>query len=172
MRDRGEVKGHRKADHDHDHDHDHDGKAMRWEGEEDEAMVDGARTGFSHEKLDVYRLAIEYCKWAFLIAERLVGKHRHARDQLLRAAQSIPLNIAEGNGRATDADRHHFFSIARGSALECAALQDVLDACRAIQPKENQAGKDHLFRIVAMLTKMGGRGYSVSEEPMLFGQAD
>jgi four helix bundle protein len=135
-------------------------------------VADVGRTGFSHEKLDVYRLAIEYCKRVFLIVEQLAGKHRHARDQLLRAAQSIPLNIAEGNGRATDADRHHFFSIARGSAFECAALQDVLDACQAIQPEENQAGKNHLLRIVAMLTKMGGRGYSVNEEPMLLDQVD
>jgi four helix bundle protein len=27
---------------------------------------------------------------------------RHARDQLLRASQSIPLNIAEGNGNDND----------------------------------------------------------------------
>ncbi len=127
-------------------------------------MEDTSRLGFSHEKLDVYRLAIEYCMWAFLTGARLAGKHRFARDQLLRAAQSIPLNIAEGNGRATDADRHHFFAIARGSAFECATLQDVLNASQGIQPEDHQEGKRLLLRIVAMLTKMGGRGFSVSEE--------
>jgi four helix bundle protein len=127
---------------------------------------------FSHEKLDVYRLAIEYSKWAFLICKRLSGNHRHAREQLLRAAQSIPLNIAEGNGRTTDADRHRFLAIARGSALECAAIQDVLEVCGAIQPDENQSGKDLLIRIVAMLTKMGGRGDLAKEESMAYSQIE
>jgi four helix bundle protein len=124
---------------------------------------------FGHEKLDVYRVAIEYVHWAYLLAERLSGAHRHARDQLLRASQSIPLNIAEGNGKASDGDRRRFFEIARGSALECAATQDVLEVCQAISPEENGEGKNLLDRIVAMLTKMGGRGYSVQEAPEVYG---
>lgn len=90
--------------------------------------------------------------------------HRHARDQLLRASQSIPLNIAEGNGKATEKDRRHFFEIERGSALECAAIQDVLEVTGAMGSSENFKGKDLLDRIVAMLTKMGGRGYNVKED--------
>ena len=127
---------------------------------------------FGHEKLDVYRLAIEYSKWAFFACEDLGGKHRHARDQLLRAAPSIALNIAEGNGKATDGDRRRYFEIARGSALECAATQDVLEACQAITPEENRKGKDLLDRIVAMLTKMGGRGYSAREVSASYGTMD
>jgi four helix bundle protein len=56
---------------------------------------------FGHEKLDVYRAAIEYVGWAYRLCERLKG-HRNAKDQLLRASQAIPLNIAEGNGKATE----------------------------------------------------------------------
>jgi four helix bundle protein len=108
---------------------------------------------FSHEKLDVYRVAIEYTQWAFSIGKKMAGMHRHARDQLIRASQSIPLNIAEGNGKATENDRRHFFEIARGSALECAAIQDVLEVCGAIEAEENRKGKDLLDRIAAMLTQ-------------------
>jgi four helix bundle protein len=43
----------------------------------------------------------------------------------LRAAQSISLNIAEGNGKRSLKDRSRFFDISRGSALECSAIQDV-----------------------------------------------
>jgi four helix bundle protein len=125
---------------------------------------------FSHEKLDVYRAAIQYTSWSFLIGKRLSGLHRHARDQLLRASQSMPLNIAEGNGKATEADRRHFFEIARGSALECAAIQDVLAACGAIGMEENCRAKELLDRIVAMLTKIGGRGYAVKEEAEHYGR--
>ncbi|MDD4018141.1 MAG: four helix bundle protein [Kiritimatiellae bacterium] len=52
-----------------------------------------------HEKLDVYRLAISYVAWVYEKAARLEGVHHAARDQWLRASQSIPLNIAEGNGK-------------------------------------------------------------------------
>jgi len=116
-----------------------------------------------HERLDVYRAAIEYVRWAFRISERLKG-HRTAKDQLLRASQSVPLNIAEGNGKSTEGERRRFFEIARGSALECAAIQDVLEVCGALSPAENSDAKRLLDRIVAMLTKLGQRGYTVKEE--------
>ena len=60
---------------------------------------------FDHDRLDVYRLAIQYSADSFGIAKALSGLHRHARDQWLRAAQSIPLNVAEGNGKRSPEDR-------------------------------------------------------------------
>jgi len=122
---------------------------------------------FGHEKLDVYRAAIEYVGWAYGFCESLKG-HRNARDQLLRASQAIPLNIAEGNGKATDGDRRRYFEIARGSALECAAIQDVLHICGALSQEDNTSRKALLDRIVAMLTKLGQRGYVVREDQSLY----
>ncbi len=124
---------------------------------------------FGHERLDVYRVSMEYVRWAFDICERLKGQHWHARDQLLRASQAIPLNIAEGNGKATSGDRRRYFEIARGSALECAAIQGVLEVSRAISAEENVKGKNMLDRVVAMLTKLGRRGYRVQEAPASYG---
>jgi four helix bundle protein len=123
--------------------------------------------GFGHEKLDVYRAAIEYVGWAYRYCESLKG-HRNAKDQLLRASQAIPLNIAEGNGKATDGDRRRYFEIARGSALECGAVQDVLQVCGALSTEDNMRRKELLDRIVAMLTKLGQRGYAVGEDPALY----
>jgi len=118
---------------------------------------------FGHEQLDVYQLSLEYIVLVFQVVERLEGKSRHARDQLLRASQSIPLNIAEGNGKATEADRRRFFEIARGSTLECAAIEDVLLVAGATTKDENFRAKEMLNRIAAMLTGLGGRGYSVKD---------
>jgi len=112
---------------------------------------------FGHEQLDVYRLSLDYVVRSRRIAERLSGSDRHLRDQLLRAAQSVPLNIAEGNGRGTDPDRRRHFEIARGSALECAAIQDILEVLGTIEPAQNREDKATLVRIVAMLTKLGKR---------------
>ncbi|MFO7889753.1 MAG: hypothetical protein R6V04_05365, partial [bacterium] len=62
-----------------------------------------------------------------------------------------------------EGETSRYFEIARGSALECAAVQDVLDVNEVISNEQNNQGKVLLDRIVAMLTKMGGRGYSVKE---------
>jgi four helix bundle protein len=109
---------------------------------------------FGHERLDVYQAALRYMAEVFARSGQLKGQFRHARDQWLRAAQSIPLNIAEGNGKSGVADRRHYFEIARGSALECAAIQDVLQVGRALPPEDNVRLKELLNRIVAMLTRM------------------
>jgi four helix bundle protein len=127
---------------------------------------------FGHEQLDVYRLSIDYVAWAYSLARSLNGADRHARDQLLRASQSIPLNIAEGNGKGTNADRRRFFEIARGSALECAAVQDCLAACQVIGVDQNSHGKAMLVRIVSMLTKLGQRNHELREEIAPYGDYD
>ena len=72
-------------------------------------------------------------------------------DQLDRAATSVPLNIAEGNGKYSPKDRCRFFDIAYGSALECAAGLDVLVAKMKLTSEQIQPGKERLQRIVRML---------------------
>ena len=118
---------------------------------------------FDHERLDVYRLAIEYVSSTYRIAKSLNGPERHARDQWLRAAQSIPLNIAEGNGKQSLKDKNRFFEIARGSALECAAIHDILLSFEAIDSELNRIGKTNLKRIVSMLIRLIQRTETVSE---------
>ena len=126
---------------------------------------------FDHEKLDVYGLSIEYVGETFAVAATLSGLHRHSRDQWLRAAQSIPLNIAEGNGKRSLKDRSRFFDIARGSALECSAIQDVLLISGAISKKTSDSIKANLKRIVAMLTRLAMRSDRVSESSAWYDDA-
>lgn len=119
---------------------------------------------FDHERLDVYRQSIAYVAFSYQIARSLGGSNRQARDQWLRAAQSIPLNIAEGNGKQSLKDKNRCFEIARGSALECAAIHNVLRVCDAIDDKANDHGKSELKRIVSMLTRLIQRTTGVSED--------
>jgi four helix bundle protein len=119
---------------------------------------------FDHERLDVYRLSIDYVARSFEPVQPLEGLHRYARDQWLRAAQSIPLNIAEGNGKRSLKDRARFLDTARGSALECAAIQDVLVRTKGIKVQDDAELKVMLHRIVAMLTRMAMRFDGVSEQ--------
>jgi four helix bundle protein len=119
---------------------------------------------FDHERLDVYRRSIDYVAFSYGIAKTLTGVNRAARDQWLRAAQSIPLNIAEGNGKQSLKDKNRFFEIARGSALECASIHDVLRVCDAIDDETNRHGKSVLKRIVSMLTRLIQRSETVTED--------
>jgi len=54
---------------------------------------------------------IEYASNAFENSKSLEGLHRHARDQWLRATQSIRLAIAEGAGKRSLKDRAGFLDI-------------------------------------------------------------
>ena len=118
---------------------------------------------FDHDRLDAYRLSIDYVTDAFGVSKSLNGLHRDARDQWLRAAQSIPLNIAEGNGKRSLKDRARFFDIARGSSFECAAIQDVLVATGGMNDSTSHGLKSKLKRIVSMLTRMAMKFDGVKE---------
>ena len=108
------------------------------------------KTYFDQEKLDVYQESIAFCGWVGDLLSDFTGKAA-AKDQLDRASTSLPLNIAEGNGKFSHADRSRFLEIARGSALECAACLDVLVARKLIATERIVPAKERLVRIVNML---------------------
>ena len=105
---------------------------------------------FDHEKLEVYQEAIAFIAWLSAILEGTV-RIGEVKEQLDRASTSIPLNIADGNGKYAPKDRCRFFDIAHGSALECAAGLDVLVAKVKLTPEEIRPGKETLQKIVRML---------------------
>ncbi len=108
------------------------------------------KISFDHEKLDVYRQSISFCAWVGEFLDTITAKTA-AKDQLDRASTSIPLNIAEGNGKFSQRDRARFLEMARGSALECAACLDVLVARRLTSLELTAPAKEELVRIVQML---------------------
>jgi four helix bundle protein len=55
---------------------------------------------FDHEKLEVYQTSLVFIAWLEPILQNL-PKSLAVTDQLDRASTSIPLNIAEGNGKFT-----------------------------------------------------------------------
>jgi four helix bundle protein len=112
------------------------------------------------QKLDVYRCSIELVATAAAIGPTLPRGHNDLRDQLRRAALSVPLNIAEGAGRVSCSDGAHFFAIARGSAMECAAVLDVLHVLGLIEEERHRTTLELLGRVVAMLTKLCGASQS------------
>ena len=103
------------------------------------------------ERLDVYRVALELHVAAAALA---LGGDPVLRDQLRRASLSVPLNIAEGAGQRSSAQKRRFYGVARGSAMECAAIFDVLCLRRLAPPSECRHARSLVVRVVAMLTKL------------------
>lgn len=71
----------------------------------------------SFTKLTTWQAAHKLVIAIFLACEAL-PKYDSVRSQLERAALSISSNIAEGFGRQTQADKRHFYVMARGSTYE------------------------------------------------------
>ena len=125
---------------------------------------------FHHEKLIVYRRALEFAAWSQILIDSLIKK-TSTRDHLERAGDSVALNIAEGNGKFSLKDRARFFQMAHGSALECAACLDLFVARRCCEHDAIANGKLILEEIVkmlfAMLDKLGCR---IAEDAPEFGK--
>ena len=67
-----------------------------------------------------FHLAVQFYEQA-----RGIKLPHHLKDQLLRAASSVALNLSEGTGKLSKKDRCRFFQIALGSVRECQAIQSL-----------------------------------------------
>jgi four helix bundle protein len=123
---------------------------------------------FGHERLEVYREAIAFVAWLAPLLEA-TARIGEVKDQLDRASTSVPLNIAEGNGKYSLKDRCRFFDIAYGSTLECAAGLDILVAKTKFTLDQIRPGKERLQRIVQLLVGLikrnSTREYNQGENP-------
>ncbi len=108
-----------------------------------------------YESLDVYQVAIRFLALAAKIMESCQKGNSSLMDQFRRASYSIPLNIGEAAGKPSENDRKRDFANARGSAMECNAILDVIRVLAIYQKQSDlEEGKELLNREVGMLTKL------------------
>ena len=74
------------------------------------------------------------------------------RDQALRAAVSVCLNISEGAGRAGSADKARVYAIARGENCEAAAALDIALAAGTCKKGPARRGVQHARAVHALLS--------------------
>jgi four helix bundle protein len=79
--------------------------------------------------------------------------YAHMADQLRRSSLSIPLNIAEGSGKPSQADSLRYYATARGSAMESAAVIHCCAILKIVDPELLSKARALLFRVVQMLSK-------------------
>lgn len=73
----------------------------------------------SHRDLLVWQRAMDLVDTIYELTDRFPPKEEHRLiGQLIRAAISVPSNIAEGSARATSNDFAHFLVIAKASLAE------------------------------------------------------
>ncbi len=106
----------------------------------------------AHERLDVYRVAVELTE--ALMATLPRKGHAELRDQLDRASTSVVLNIAEGAGRTSLTDKRRFYEVAKGSTTECAAVLDLLRIRGVVDPAAHARARTLAIRVVQMLSRL------------------
>jgi four helix bundle protein len=117
---------------------------------------------FAHESLDAYKVALELVSWF----HHFLGKADIAASYMQRldkGTTSLVLNIAEGNGRFSEADQTRFLDIAHTCAMRVAACLDVLVARRQVESSQIAEGKQILARVVPLV--LGLRSYHADSEP-------
>ncbi|MEZ0393325.1 MAG: four helix bundle protein [Pseudobdellovibrionaceae bacterium] len=110
---------------------------------------------FPFENLEVYKQSIQFVsETETLIHRERIRISKALADQFCRAALSIPLNIAEGNGRWHKGDKRNFFWIARGSVFECVPIIEILRIKNLITPLEHEILHGRLEQLGKMLSAL------------------
>ncbi|OGZ32577.1 MAG: four helix bundle protein [Candidatus Portnoybacteria bacterium RBG_13_40_8] len=87
---------------------------------------------FDFEKLDVYKKTKELNKEVLKFLKENKQIDVYLKDQLRRASISMVINIAEGSGKFSKADKRNFYTTARGSTYECVSLFEIISEERQI----------------------------------------
>ena len=88
----------------------------------------GGLPAYKFQRLDVYRLALEYLDRIYAVAQDFPEPEKfNLRSQIERAATSIVLNTAEGSTGQSDPEQSRFTSMALRSYLETVACFDIAE---------------------------------------------
>lgn len=107
---------------------------------------------FGFEKLDVYQRSLRLSENVCEISSNIDFKYSRVRDQFIGAIISIPLNIAEGNGRSTTKDKINFYKFARASAFECIPIIDICLSLGLIDKINRNNFRSEIFEICKMIS--------------------
>ena len=110
---------------------------------------------FQYRKLIVWQKAMRFSKAVYALIKQFPATEKYAlSDQVRRAAASVPCNIAEGCGRASNRDYAHFLSIARGSLYETMTQLELAQLFGYIEAiKDVEALASEISRMLTSLIK-------------------
>jgi len=101
-----------------------------------------------HHRLVAYQVAVEL----LLVVKAAEIRDNKLRDEALRAAKGAVLNIAEGAGRFSHADKARAFTVARGEGLEAFAALETAALVGDAEAAHVQQALPLAQRLYALLT--------------------
>ena len=82
---------------------------------------------FDFEKLEVYKLALEFLSKLFKVYKSLPKDLRYSLgNNLIRAGASISNNLTEGSGKKSKKHKLSYYNISLDSTRECISMNNVL----------------------------------------------
>lgn len=108
-----------------------------------------------YRELEVWQLAMNMVEGLYRLTRDFPKQEEYRlTSQLLRAAVSVPANIAEGNARASRKDYARFISIARGSLAETETLLMLARRTGLGRPEPIDSALSEADRIGRMLNSL------------------
>jgi len=100
----------------------------------------------NYEKLEIWQDAIELTSVIYKLTKNFPKEEQFGiTSQLRRSILSVPLNIAEGQGRKNKADFRRFLLIAMGSLNETLTILAVSENLKIISDEELQKLRQRLL---------------------------
>jgi four helix bundle protein len=118
----------------------------------------GIGVALSFKELEVWSRAMDLATSIYALTDGLPKREEYRLTaQLIRAAISVPANIAEGHARATRKDYAHFVSIARGSVAEIETLLLLTTRAGFLSDDTVYPVLQQAETVARMLNKLHGR---------------
>lgn len=110
---------------------------------------------YKFQKLEIYRLALDYVGLIYEIGNKLPGNENfNLKSQITRAATSIALNIAEGSTSQTDPEQARFLGMALRSLVETVACQDIIEQRKYVSTDDLRPSRELGSKLFAKIQSM------------------
>ena len=133
---------------------------------------------YKFERLEVWQLALEYIDMVYMIAEQLPRSEEfNLKSQIVRAATSIALNIAEGSTSQSDPEQARFLSMATRSLIETVACQHLINRRQYLKKAEQlrnaySVSRKLFIKLQAFRNAISDTNRKFREEPVLYESDD
>ncbi|MBA4409751.1 MAG: four helix bundle protein [Bacteroidota bacterium] len=112
----------------------------------------------NYKEMKIWQKARTLVKVVYEISKKLPKEELYGlTSQIRRAVVSIPANIAEGAGRGTDRDFHHFLDISRGSLFELDTLLILTNDLDYITESDLNPAFESISEIIKMMISFQNR---------------
>lgn len=110
---------------------------------------------YKFQNLEIYQLSLEYIDLIYALAEKLPrNEDFNLKSQIIRAATSIALNIAEGSTSQSDAEQARFLGMALRSFIETVGCQDIIERRKYVTGDDLRPSREIGSKLFAKVQSM------------------